>query len=251
MTVLREIIYVLNGVMIYGYEWLLVAIVAIIIADVRPLVAVTGPYLTPAPAVGGIVVIVRPSPEFEKWRTKERKVAETVMPEEKAVIPIEAAKSPFEAVLPTIEAAKSAKAVIPIKAASTGDEPAPAAEHRPMETATEMHATEPAAAEMHSTATEPAVHSTAAEPAVHSAAAEPAVHSAATEPATRQGWRWKGDCRPEHGRGHTTEDIAFHHSDPPTKEFMLVAGRRRRGHGSRRQLTLVRIRINNQSKIFK
>ncbi|MGH6850667.1 MAG: hypothetical protein ACREDD_09520, partial [Methylocella sp.] len=72
---------------------------------------------------------------------------------------------------PTIEAAKSAKAVIPIKAASTGDEHAPAAEHRPMETATEMHAT-------------------ATEPAVEAATTEPAVHSAAAESATRQGWRW-------------------------------------------------------------
>jgi hypothetical protein len=61
-----EILYVLNGVMTYGYKKLLVAIVAIIIADVRPLVAVTGPYLAPAPTVGGIVVIVRPRLRMRK-----------------------------------------------------------------------------------------------------------------------------------------------------------------------------------------
>ncbi|MGH6822698.1 MAG: hypothetical protein ACREC4_04275 [Methylocella sp.] len=180
--------------MIYGYEQLLVAvIVAITIADVRPLVAVTGPYLAPAPAVA--VVVTR-----GKRRTDEEEiVAEEAVMQEKAVIPI--------------EAAKSAKAVIPIEA-PYGHAPAskPGAETAATEapeTATTKAAE--AAAEMHSTAT------------------EPAVHSATTESATRHGWRWEGDCRSEQGCGDTTEDTAFHDSDPPPKEFMLVADRRCRG----------------------
>ena len=62
-----------------------VAIVVIIIADVDPLPAITGPCLAPAPAIGGIVVIVRPAPAHGKGRTKESKVAETVVPSEEAV----------------------------------------------------------------------------------------------------------------------------------------------------------------------
>ena len=68
--------------MIYGYDWLLIAIVAIIIADVRPSVAVAGPYRAKAFPVA--VAVAR-----GKRHTKERKVAETVMPEEEAVIRIE------------------------------------------------------------------------------------------------------------------------------------------------------------------
>jgi hypothetical protein len=112
------------------------------------------------------------------------------------------------------------------KAASAGDERAPARDHAPAEgpaaghehapahrhSATETATAEPAT-EMHSATTESAVHAaeSTTESAVH--AAESATsHSAATK---CHGRGWKGNRRAEDGYGDVTEELTFHGADPP------------------------------------
>jgi hypothetical protein len=131
-----------------------VALVAIIIADVRPLRAIRGPYLAPAP-----IPVRRIA--GDKRSTKERKVAEMVMPEREGVRSVDLAG----------EGCAS-------KAVSARDEYAPAGDHAPPETAT----TEPTATEMHATA-DPTMHATES-----------------TTAALCHGRRCESNCRSKHGR---------------------------------------------------
>jgi hypothetical protein len=124
------------------------------------------------------------------------------------------------------------------KAPCSGHKRAPTGNHAPMETTaretTGMHsATTKAATEVHSATTESTVHATKS-----------------TTAAKCHCWRWKSEYRSEHGRGKATEEFAFHDSGPPPKKCIFVAGRRR-GRGSRRRETPIKIQINNQTKVLK
>jgi len=124
--------------------------VTIPIAEVDPLPAVIGPYLLPAPFVTIVVA-------HSKRRTKKRKVAEMVMPEEDAV--------PEREVVESVTGETLASEGYASKAPCSGHKRAPAGNHAPMETAaretTEMRSTpSKAAAEVHSATTEPTVHAT-------------------------------------------------------------------------------------------
>ena len=170
--------------------------VAITVADVDPLPAVTGPFLAPAPIPVGRIVVK------ERCCTNERKVAETmVMPESEVVESVESVD-----VVESIEVVESVDENLPAgegcadKAVSTRYGYTPAGDHASAEAAaTETHSTTTkAGVEMRSATTEPTVHATATEPTA-------AVHAtAATTAAAGHGRRRNGDCYPQRGRGKAT-----------------------------------------------
>jgi hypothetical protein len=110
-------------------------LVAVVIADIDPLPAVSGPGLPPA------IITVR-CVAGKEWCTDEHKIAEMVMPEEEAV-PEEEGVTPECEVVESVADETLAGEGCADKAVSPGDEYAPAGDHASAETtASEAAATE-------------------------------------------------------------------------------------------------------------